>query len=777
MKNCKFYKLKYRKIERNKKNILFQIAILFFLFFAIRGEARQAKDTISRKAYYSKYESLLREINEIRFVGAETFKDEALNTVILSKPTATSLAHKALRYYYDELAQFELSPSFLLRTMRRTLKDMSDEIRYFNKIKSDQDAEILTNFYNIRGFHETKVYYTFLPDSNERKNILTFHISEGPRYAVSAFEILGLDSLPLNIQEEIDRLRAVKPGDFFSEDALLSEAAKVQELLLNSGYYYSKYSFMPVVMDTVAKTDSIAAIFNPGVRQRIKKIEYVENRKGQKVVVEKMKKQQMTFKEGDYYSREKIAESENNLRFLGAFDAVVIDTTREETPDDSTLSLEVFTQYRKQREVHAGLFFNQTTIDRKYNLGLEAQYLHRNAFGAAQVFNPYVRILARDVNEAIVDPARGRYEFQVGLKFGQPLLWTLDNSRISLFANPQWSFQTLNNIFELKRISFPIKFPVKLPDRTYFNSITFEVIFEREEPVNFEDAINSALNEAKTETDTNNILRSFLLYNNLNSFVHGYDSPILTANLFGFTMIADRRDDIFSPRSGEYAVIGVDGWNPFVSIPKIAGVAKFIRGQFAFYKYAGLSRTNVLALKGRIGGIYQFDKGNSYVPTTHQFFAGGANSVRGWASRRLKYEPQPDTTISSDAETFLSDLFGCSFLFEGTVELRTKIVPPKSASPTLADQLSKIGIGTFVDFGNAYHWFASAEDESLSIGEYLEAIAVAAGFGIRYDTPVGPIRVDFAWKVYDPMAADRLIFSRKDGLSDMQFHIALGHAF
>jgi outer membrane protein assembly factor BamA len=63
----------------------------------------------------------------------------------------------------------------------------------------------------------------------------------------------------------------------------------------------------------------------------------------------------------------------------------------------------------------------------------------------------------------------------------------------------------------------------------------------------------------------------------------------------------------------------------------------------------------------------------------------------------------------------------------------------------------------------------------------LNQVALATGFGLRYDLFVGPIRVDLGFKLYDPMDPqnEKWLF---DNLSRMfkdkyAIHFGIGHAF
>lgn len=95
------------------------------------------------------------------------------------------------------------------------------------------------------------------------------------------------------------------------------------------------------------------------------------------------------------------------------------------------------------------------------------------------------------------------------------------------------------------------------------------------------------------------------------------------------------------------------------------------------------------------------------LPASQRFFAGGDNSVRGYAYEELG--PKNDK----------GEVVGGKHLVVGSVELERRIAGNWSAA-------------VFYDVGNAVN----------SIGDEL---AAGAGIGLRWNSPVGPIRLDFAW--------------------------------
>ncbi len=144
-----------------------------------------------------------------------------------------------------------------------------------------------------------------------------------------------------------------------------------------------------------------------------------------------------------------------------------------------------------------------------------------------------------------------------------------------------------------------------------------------------------------------------------------------------------------------------------------------------YQKFWGL----ILALRFEIGGIEPV-RGNSFIPVEDRFYAGGASSVRGWARAELGPLDENGTPRGGNS------------IIEGSSEIRYPIYGPLS------------GV-VFMDFGNV--WIRSF---SYDINE----LRYASGLGLRYSTPIGPVRLDLARPVFDD--EDKIIL-----------HISVGHAF
>jgi translocation and assembly module TamA len=132
-----------------------------------------------------------------------------------------------------------------------------------------------------------------------------------------------------------------------------------------------------------------------------------------------------------------------------------------------------------------------------------------------------------------------------------------------------------------------------------------------------------------------------------------------------------------------------------------------------------LAREHRFLLRADLGALASSDFDR--VPPSLRFFAGGDQSVRGFAYNSI-------SPINSDGDTV-----GGRYLYTGSAEYGWYF-------------RDTWRLALFADAGNA----ADAFSEDLKVG---------AGFGIHWISPVGPIRLDFGWGVSEERVPFRLHFS------------------
>ena len=225
------------------------------------------------------------------------------------------------------------------------------------------------------------------------------------------------------------------------------------------------------------------------------------------------------------------------------------------------------------------------------------------------------------------------------------------------------------------------------------------------------------------------------------------------------SVIRDTRDDPLDPGKGTF--VAVDGELAGRSIGSEVGFGKTLLQGFVYRRLAGRHRI-VLAGGARIGLARGLEReivrlgedgqplpgpdGQPLtdvvtdLPAAERFFAGGDNTVRGFAQDRLG---EPATLDRNGLPT------GGNALLIFNTEVRVPVWKGLIAAG-------------FVDAGNVFQRVSN-----LDIGE----IRGAAGFGVRYLSPIGPIRVDLGFKL------SRLTFANgtREGLTAL--HITVGQAF
>jgi outer membrane translocation and assembly module TamA len=124
--------------------------------------------------------------------------------------------------------------------------------------------------------------------------------------------------------------------------------------------------------------------------------------------------------------------------------------------------------------------------------------------------------------------------------------------------------------------------------------------------------------------------------------------------------------------------------------------------------------------------------GDSIVPLPERFLAGGSSSLRGFGRNLAGPTDQNGNPL------------GGNVLLIGNLEYRF---------PLRGD----LGAVIFTDIGNVF-----ADPESVTFGEVRETI----GFGVRYATPIGPLRLDWGY-----------LIDARPGEDTSRFHFAIGQAF
>jgi outer membrane protein assembly factor BamA len=227
--------------------------------------------------------------------------------------------------------------------------------------------------------------------------------------------------------------------------------------------------------------------------------------------------------------------------------------------------------------------------------------------------------------------------------------------------------------------------------------------------------------------------------------------PQVRLSMVSGSVLWDRRDDLVDPSHGTLASADME-----VAARRIGSEVGFTK---VFVQVSGFHALNskrrvVLAGRAEVGMAHGFERQKvdpdtgqlvtvADLPVSQRFFAGGSTTVRGFQLDRLGVPK----ILTSD---------GLSLGGNGVVILNAEL------RTTLHKLFSReFGIALFSDAGNV---FGKAADIDLT------QLRTAVGFGLRYNSPIGPVRLDFGFKTDRQFVGGR----RENG---WEYHLNIGEAF
>jgi len=217
----------------------------------------------------------------------------------------------------------------------------------------------------------------------------------------------------------------------------------------------------------------------------------------------------------------------------------------------------------------------------------------------------------------------------------------------------------------------------------------------------------------------------------------------------GASFARDSRDNPLDAHKGLYESFQVDVDPGFLGSNTSFG--RFL-GQTAYYRSLTKDSTLVWANSLRVGLERSF--GGAHIPISESFFSGGGSTLRGFSLNGAG--PQRSVLVCP------SDNPGCGQQISVPVGGRMLVVantelrfPLGIAMPLVGGPL---GGALFYDGGNVYN--------AVNFNNVFSDFTHSAGGGIRYKTPVGPVRFDVGH-----------LFNAPPGVKSLQWFVTLGQAF
>lgn len=201
-------------------------------------------------------------------------------------------------------------------------------------------------------------------------------------------------------------------------------------------------------------------------------------------------------------------------------------------------------------------------------------------------------------------------------------------------------------------------------------------------------------------------VRVFDVADDASSFILEQEGTNTESSVRG-TIRRDTRNDAFFPSEGSVLSLTTE----FAGGP-LGGTSDFVKYESSAVKYFSLPKDTTISLRGTAGYVYGYS-GND-APIYERYFLGGINSIRGFLTRSIS--PKDEAT---------GDLVGGRTMMVLNLEFLFPLVPQQQIKGLL-----------FFDAGNSY-----------AGGIELNDLRTSAGGGIRWFSPVGPLRLELGFNL------------------------------
>ncbi|MGH7270051.1 MAG: outer membrane protein assembly factor BamA [Polyangiaceae bacterium] len=572
----------------------------------------------------------------------------------------------------------------------------------------ERDVLMLSALYYDKGYLSVQIGTPRAMLTPDRQGIdVVIVIHEGPRYKIRQLRVYEPDPDDPNREvEPIGGRRALREmiraqsGDTFNRAELIKDLQSVRTLYRDAGYANVEAEPQTELDPVHAQVDIIVPIHR-GPLVHVERIEVKGNTKTRDKVI----RREMELQEGQLFSETGMENSKRRITALGYFDRVDLSTAQGSAPDQVVVNVEVTEKPTGTFQVGAGFSSIESFI-------ATAQVQQANVFGGGQSLALQAQVSA--------------LRQLVTLRFFEPY-----------FLDSDWN--TSVELYDTLYV-FP-----NFARRSAGGSLTFGYAL-------IQPWLRLSLT-ATTEWDSLDTSAATTLFGATTSGFSNIFQQLPLANLFNSgrvfslrpTLTYDTRDNRLFPTSGVYLQASAE----FAS-SAFGSEFNYLRNQFTGRFYYPLGGGNgqpgsgfVLKLNTQFGLITSPDAQG--VPIFQRYFLGGILDVRGFYLRSIGSRLPLTSTLDPNSAPIPNgaNIGGNMEAYEN-LELEFPII-------------DKVGIRgvVFFDAGNAWNTenqfckttpapqFDQVVQPCFTFPNSLGLVRTSTGFGIRWFSPLGPLR--FEW--------------------------------
>ncbi len=578
-----------------------------------------------------------------------------------------------------------------------------------------QSVTGVTAFYKNRGFEDVKVDTDVV--DREQKVYITFQITEGPQTLVDNLTIEG-NSHVSGLELAPKTGFQLRPGQPFSPKSLADDRSHIMAIYLDRGFLNSEFDSKVTPLPNDPHRVNVTYKITERQQVHVDEVLLLGNKHTRPSLMRKTAK---ITPEAPLSAGELLTD-ESKLLDVGVFDWASVEPRRPIT-DQENEDVMVKVHEAGNKEITYG--FGLEIARRGGNLpsGTIALPGLPPVTGGAPNFTA--------AEKTFVSP-RGsigftRYNIR-GLAETASislLVARLDQRALATYAQPQFRGSSWSSLYSasIERTTENPTFEARLAEGSW----------QLEKPLNKDKTRRIQLRYRFRRTVLSNLL--------IPGLVLPQDQRLRLSTLSA-TWIHDTRDKPLDASRGFYETLDL-GITP-KALGSNANFARFL-GQGSYYKPFGKT---VWANRITLGLAKSFASGD--VPTSERFFSGGETTLRGFPINGAG--PQrtvpacsnpavPSTCVNLEVPVGGDQLFMFNSEFRFPLGIK-----------------EGLGAAVFYDGGNVYG--------PIGVSQFVRDYTNTVGVGLRYSTPVGPVRFDIGRNL-NPV----------NGVKATQFYITLGQAF
>jgi outer membrane protein insertion porin family/translocation and assembly module TamA len=614
------------------------------------------------------------------------------------------------------------SPKFL-----ELFRGIVYDYEIFDRYVLASDLARIERFYRTRGYYEAHARVARVVQQKNHVSV-TIVVEEGPPTLVGSIRVDGLDAVPKRVRDlAMAAMRqSIRQGERFDEDHFKNGDAVITHALTDHGFAYANVDRKADV-DVIKHTADVVYVATPDSPATYGKV-WIE---GLGPLPESKVRGALQIREGKPYSRSELASAEQAALDLGVFSSVEITPDLPKPPPaDHVVPIHVKLHVTRLRGVRLGGGFELDVI--KTDLHVLAGWEDKNFLGGMRHFTIETRpgvVLFPTRLQDLVAPTSLLPEERTVIRFHQPGFL---EGRTGGIAQAEF------NIGPILLSPNPPSSPV-LGYREAKGAVGVDRVFGKfyakltqniqdEYPFAYIGSVDPALSE---------VIISY---------------PELVTTL-------DYRNDRVHPHSGFYL-------SDTLQVAGDGGMARDVRVLPEARGYIPLAKGVTLAGRGSLGFLFPFNYGKEQTavllppnPTDADraahaawvkdaqvvffrgFFSGGPSSNRGYPLFGVGphgpapfYNPSVSSQQVANGCSITSGAtpspqcyvpLGGSTLWEASVEFRFHVAGP-------------FEVATFCD---------ASDVSSQRVDIRLDRPHLSCGAGARYETPVGPVRLDVGYRI------------------------------